>query len=176
MNAIPNDPLNRTSCNCLLPISDIVTIPVTTERVNAVCQRYCINSSCFLSDFVLCPERCSVFVISFVSYEVNPVWFPCVFCPVASAVWTKLASFVEHSRLSLNSVSALPLKTKQILLSWWLTPGFGKFGVSARGSVVAWGITLKAWRSRVLFPTRALDFLNDLIVQAALWPCDRLSF
>jgi hypothetical protein len=34
------------------------------------------------------------------------------------------------------------------------------FYVGARGSVVGWGITLQAGRSRVRFPMRSLDFFN----------------
>jgi hypothetical protein len=45
----------------------------------------------------------------------------------------------------------------------------------ARGGVVGWGATLQAGRSPVIYPMRSLDFLIDLIPQAALWPWGWLS-
>jgi hypothetical protein len=45
----------------------------------------------------------------------------------------------------------------------------------ARGSVVGWGITLQAGRSRFRFSMRSLDFSIDLNFPAAPWPCGRLS-
>jgi hypothetical protein len=47
--------------------------------------------------------------------------------------------------------------------------------VGARGSVAGWCTMLQAGRSRVRFPMRSLDFLIDLIFQAALSPWVRLS-
>jgi hypothetical protein len=44
-----------------------------------------------------------------------------------------------------------------------------------RGPVVGRGTMLQAGRSGVLFPMRSLNFSIDVILQAALWPWDRLS-
>jgi hypothetical protein len=42
--------------------------------------------------------------------------------------------------------------------------------LGALGSIVGWGTTLQAGRSRVQFLMRSLDFSIDLILLATLWP------
>jgi hypothetical protein len=49
------------------------------------------------------------------------------------------------------------------------------YETGAGGSVVAWGTTLQAGRSRFRFPIRSLDFSIDLILRAAFLPCGRPS-
>jgi hypothetical protein len=46
---------------------------------------------------------------------------------------------------------------------------------SLRCSVIGWGTTLQAGRSRVRFPMTSLDFSVYLIFPAALWPLTEMS-
>jgi hypothetical protein len=50
-----------------------------------------------------------------------------------------------------------------------------KWGGHAAGGAVGWGTALQVGRSRVRFPMLSMDFLIYIILQAALWPWDRLS-
>jgi len=43
-------------------------------------------------------------------------------------------------------------------------------GVWNRGGVAGWGTVLQAGKSRVRFPRVSLEFFNDKILPAALWP------
>jgi hypothetical protein len=53
---------------------------------------------------------------------------------------------------------------------------FYYFSSGARGSVVSWGTMLQAWRSRIRFSMRSLNFSIELIIPVALWPWGSLSF
>jgi len=61
---------HTTSCNCLLPISDAVTIPVTAERVRSVRQRCWFKASRFLwgtSSLQVCSLQFGLVSVLFVS-------------------------------------------------------------------------------------------------------------
>jgi hypothetical protein len=47
--------------------------------------------------------------------------------------------------------------------------------LGARGGAVGWGTALQVGRSRVRFPIVLLEFFNDIILPAALWPWGWLS-
>ena len=47
-----------------------------------------------------------------------------------------------------------------------------KYG--AKGDAVGFDTELKAGRSRIRFPMVSLEFLINVILSAALWPCNRL--
>jgi hypothetical protein len=45
----------------------------------------------------------------------------------------------------------------------------------ARGGAVVKGTTLQTGRSRDRLPMVSLEFFIEILLPAALWPCDRLS-
>jgi hypothetical protein len=49
------------------------------------------------------------------------------------------------------------------------------FDTGARGGAVGWGTALQAGGLRVRFPMVSLKLFIDIILPAALWPCDLLS-
>jgi len=47
--------------------------------------------------------------------------------------------------------------------------------LGARATAVGGGTALQVGRSRVRVPMVSLEFFIDVVLPAALWPCDRLS-
>jgi hypothetical protein len=69
---------------------------------------------------------------------------------------------------SQTSHGAPHLKTQPCILR--LEAGWG-----VRSGAVGWGTALQAGRSRVRFPMKSLEVIDDLILSGALWPLGRLS-
>jgi hypothetical protein len=92
-------------------------------------------------------------------------WVHCRFDHLLNIWWRVniLKQFYIHYHLHIPSLS-----DPNIILSFSSPSLHGDS--RARGSVVGWGTMLQAGRSRVRVPMRTLNFWDDLIIAAVLWP------